>query len=256
MNYSSQLPWMKINDFLLYSETLSDSKEFCTQIVKKLYSLIPYDQVRIYFVDCNGKVYDKVLIGVEQRWIDIYFEYYSKVENGRYSIRPIRLNDNGFISKFKGKALDYTNSYGRDEFIDDYIRPQGIKYSLGFGLHSADNFSYIIFSLDRTNNSKYTQNDINIMDTLQPHLDNLHKRLPVHGLTTNDNKKSSDFQVSLTKREWEIAELLCKGMTPKNISTALFLSISTTYKHIANIHTKLDVSNCQELILRIMRAKV
>lgn len=256
MDYSSQLQWVKINDLLLYSETLTDSKEFCTQIVKKLYSLVPYDQARIYFVDCNGKVYDKVLIGVEQRWIDRYFEYYSKVENGRYSIHAVREDDNDSVFKFKGKVLDYTNRYEHDEFIEDYIRPQGLKYSLGFGLHSADNFSYIIFTLDRTISSKYTQNDINIVDIIQPHLNNLNKKLPVYGLATNKHKENSDFQVSLTKRELEIAELLCKGMTPKNISKELFLSITTTYKHIANIHAKLDVSNCQELILKLMRTRV
>ena len=33
-----------------------------------------------------GKIYDQVLIGVEQTWSDVYLEDYSRIENGRYSI--------------------------------------------------------------------------------------------------------------------------------------------------------------------------
>jgi DNA-binding CsgD family transcriptional regulator len=252
MDYSNQLPWMKINDFLLCIETLSDSKEFCMQVIKKLYSLIPYDQVRVFFLDCNGKLYNTVLIGVDKRWIDSYFEYYSKVENGNYSIFGKPKNGNDSISKFKVGALDWTN-YGRDEFITDYIRPQGLKYSLGFALHNMENFSYIIFTLDRTNLNKYTDADIGIISIIQPHLENLYRNLLVNESKNSYSNKNLELQIPLTKREWEIAELLCNGMTPKNISKKLFLSLSTTYKHISNIHAKLDVSSCQELILKLMK---
>ena len=47
---------------------------------------ISYDQARAYFVNENGKIFDQVLVGVEQTWSDVYVGYYSKVEDGRYSI--------------------------------------------------------------------------------------------------------------------------------------------------------------------------
>ena len=49
--------------FLLDSERIREPREFCVQVIKKIYSLIPYDQARIYFVNDNGKVNDAVLIG-------------------------------------------------------------------------------------------------------------------------------------------------------------------------------------------------
>lgn len=250
MNYSSELPWMKIHDFLLNIENIRDPKEFWVQVIKKIYLLIPYDQARIYFVNDNGEIYDEVLIGVEQRWSDVYLEYYSKIENGRYSIFTKIQNDRNSIPKLKGSVHDWTN-YECNEFITDYIKPQGLNYSLGFGLHNADTFTKSVYSLDRTSRSGYTHEEIGIMSIIQPHLDNL-QNLFVLALTNSYSNKNPEVQMSLTKRESEIAELLCKGITPINISNKLFLSLPTVYKHIANIHTKLKVSNRQELLLKLI----
>ena len=46
--------------------------------------------------------------------------------------------------------------------------------------------------------------------------------------------------------------LLCQGMTTQNISSALYISVGTTYKHVANILKKAGVTSKQELIVRIM----
>ena len=41
-------------------------------------------------------------------------------------------------------------------------------------------------------------------------------------------------------------------MTPSRISAHLCLSRSTVYRHVANMHAKLGVSNRQELILKLL----
>ena len=66
------------------------------------------------------------------------------------------------------------------------------------------------------------------------------------------NLNASVNKKALTNREIEIANLIKKGVTPVNISQQLFLSLPTVYKHIANIHQKLDVSNRQELLLKLI----
>jgi DNA-binding CsgD family transcriptional regulator len=259
---SSELPWMKIHEFLLNIENVREPKEFCVQVVKRIYPLIPYDQARVYFVDGNGEVVDEVLIGVEQRWSDIYREYYSKIENGRYSISarientrysiPTRTENGRYtIPKLKGSVYDWTRYEGDDEFITNYIRPQRLRYSAGFGFYDADSFMKSTYTLDRTSRSGYTHEELDIIRIVQPHLDNLHKNLFVLP-SRNVYIRNPQVQRSLTKRESEIAELLCKGMTPIKISRKLFLSLPTVYWHIANIHTKLNVSNRQELLLKLM----
>lgn len=255
----SNLPWIKINDFLVDVGNVREPKEFCVQVLKKIYQLIPYDQARIYFINDTGKIYDEVLFGVDPMWSEAYIEYFSKVENGRYAI-PARRHaistgmENGCYSmpRIEGGVYDWAK-YEGDEFITSYIKPQRIRYSAGFGIHSADNFTKSVYMLDRISRSGYTREEIDLMSIIQPHLDNLHKNLFVLPSLNSCFNKNQDVQNHLTKRESEIAELLCRSLTPTKISQKLYISQPTTYKHIANMHAKLDVSNRQELILKLMK---
>jgi DNA-binding CsgD family transcriptional regulator len=254
---SSDLPWVKINEFLLDIGKVRAPKEFCVQVIKKIYPLIPYDQARIYFVNDNEKIVDQVLVGVEQTWSDVYLGYYSRIENGRYSIparsySTLTKTENGRypIPKLKGSVYDWMN-YECDEFVTKYIKPQRINYTAGFGLNDADGFTRGVYCLDRTSRSGYTHREIDTLRVIQSHLDNLHQNLFVRA-SSNISISNPESQKPLTKRESEIAELLCKGMTPIKISYTLCLSLPTVYKHIANIHTKLNVSNRQELLLKFI----
>ena len=62
-------------------------------------------------------------------------------------------------------------------------------------------------------------------------------------------------EYNLTKREIEITNLLCQGMTVQNISSVLYIALTTTYKHIANIYKKLGVSSQQELLVKMLNRK-
>lgn len=55
----------------------------------------------------------------------------------------------------------------------------------------------------------------------------------------------------LTKRETEIARLICTGLTHKTIGEALFISEKTVGKHAQNIFEKAKVSNRVELIQKL-----
>lgn len=138
-----------------------------------------------------------------------------------------------------------------DEFIAGYIKPQGLRHSAGSAFHAADNMITCVYALDRTGYRGYADKEIDILSVIQPHLDNLHRNLfvrPPRCLRDRDPQ----VQHLLTKRESEIADLLCRGLTPNKIGDHLCLSVSTVYRHIANMHTKLNVSNRQELLLMLM----
>ena len=259
MNTASNLPWIEMNNFLIDVGSVRNPKQLCVQIVKKIYSLIPYDQARIYFIDSLGKVYDEVLIGVDKRWSEVYLEYYSKYDNGRYAIPtrnhsiPTQAGAGRYaMPKLEGGVYDWTEYSKNNKFFTEYIKPQGLKHSAGFGLHSADDLTKSVYVLDRTSHTGYSNTEIEILKRIQPNLDNLHRNLFVQELkdTLIQNQKAYN---TLTKRELEIAELLCKGLTPHRISKMLSVSQSTVYRHLANIHEKLNVSNRQELILKLLQ---
>jgi ATP/maltotriose-dependent transcriptional regulator MalT len=54
----------------------------------------------------------------------------------------------------------------------------------------------------------------------------------------------------LSPREWEVLELLAKGMRNRDIATALFISQSTAKVHVRNVLAKLGVRNRTEAVAR------
>lgn len=64
-----------------------------------------------------------------------------------------------------------------------------------------------------------------------------------------DTAKTEDF--SLTAREREVLGLLGQGISNKEISKNLFVSVETVKSHIKNIYKKLDVKNRVEAVKKI-----
>ena len=54
----------------------------------------------------------------------------------------------------------------------------------------------------------------------------------------------------LTDRELEVLQLLAQGSSNREIANELFIAIGTTKRHIANIYSKMDVSNRTEAAVR------
>ena len=242
----SNLPWEDINNFLIELESIRDGRIFYEILLNNLCQLIPYDQARIYVLNRNGKIVDAVIIKVDQWWSDAYIQYYSKmIKNITPKIDRMDKDDYPY-QKYRivsWKDLD------AGEFIVDYIEPQGIKYSLCFDL---ENLYYVVnCGLDRTGGKNFSKGETNILDIITPHLKNLYQNLSYYESCHQSINKNLD-QI-LTPREKEIADLLIKGLTPSNIGEDLFISQSTVYRHIANIHSKLNVSNRQELMLKLMK---
>jgi DNA-binding CsgD family transcriptional regulator len=59
-------------------------------------------------------------------------------------------------------------------------------------------------------------------------------------------------RLGLTKREREVAHLICKGMKNEDISDRLYISSRTVENHIKSIYAKLDVHNRASLIHHLM----
>ena len=87
------------------------------------------------------------------------------------------------------------------------------------------------------------------------HLENLFRNLHIMPVQNNE-KQIEKLHGLLSRREREISQLLCGGLSPAQISQKLFISISTIYRHIANIHLKMNVSSRQELIIKLIQSGI
>ncbi|MDY2777016.1 MAG: LuxR family transcriptional regulator [Collinsella sp.] len=56
------------------------------------------------------------------------------------------------------------------------------------------------------------------------------------------------FETALTKREREVARLVCRGMSNREVAQALFLSEKTVKSHMSNILSKLGVRDRAQLV--------
>jgi len=83
----------------------------------------------------------------------------------------------------------------------------------------------------------------------------LHKNFSP-ALTKNSHQDASEIFVSnyqLSKREWEIVEEICEGLTNNQISDKLFISLQTVKDHVYRIYKKTGVKNRVQLVNMIRK---
>ena len=249
MKTEVEYPWPQISDFILTCGFERTPRSLAIKILAEINKLVPYDQARIYSLNVEGEVCDDVLFGVDNRWPSSYYQYYSKILNGKYSLAR-RIDGTGRRNDRESSGVyDWINC-DCDEFVSDYIRPQGIRYSYGFGLRDMNDRCKRLVMMDRLGLPCFSDVEMRIMATLIEHLSYLHRNFYF-----NENDESAvgrkGTDEALTPRETEIANLIRKGYSPKLIAKKLFVSRTTVYKHITHIHAKLGVSTNQELLVKL-----
>ncbi len=70
----------------------------------------------------------------------------------------------------------------------------------------------------------------------------------VQSAPVQTEQKCSRFITLLTKREQQIMDLMAEGLSNKQISSALFIEVSTVKNHVHNILVKLQVSSRAQVI--------
>jgi DNA-binding CsgD family transcriptional regulator len=238
---------LKINDFLLECGRVNNPRDFGIQVLKKLDALIPYDQGRVYFLDDQGEIVDRFLLGVDPQIFEEYKERYAKVQGGYYAMSGKIRKTGGFWTI--GELVHDWTVEKDDEFFIDHLKPQGIRHSFGLPLCDMGNSLKSSVILDRVCRAHYGCAEMNVMATILPHLNNLHKNF---FFDRSRGAAPADGAIpGLTARENEIALLLCRGVAPALVGEQLFISLATVYKHIAHIYEKLSVSSRQELLVKL-----
>lgn len=239
-----------VYNIVLTCGNIHEQKNFSTNLLNTLSEVCPFDKARIYFYNGNGRVCDQYLIGVDPKWPNAYHEYYSKIQNGRYSV------SNGLPESLLPCKVNIKNWEGSEtvnnEFYSDYIRPQQIRSSIGFAFFDTMGTMRAMFAMDRTVSAAFSSNDMYLVQLVYPQLNNLYKNFFSKSNCVNKLENVNWQTTSLTQREIDITILLCQGVSPTNISRKLHITVPTVNKHIAHIYSKMQVSNRQELLVRIL----
>ena len=80
----------------------------------------------------------------------------------------------------------------------------------------------------------------------------LHREKPIHPQI--DHEKIEKLGIS--KREYEVLELISKGLSNKEIANALFVSESTIKTHVSNLLVKLDAKRRTQAIQKAKKLQI
>lgn len=225
-------------------------RSFAIRLLDLLNKMCPYDRVFVFFLDTNQKISGRYVINIPDEWVNEYLNYYLENEQCpvQYSITRSKVTlDNSLMNVISWK--DMPSSI----FTKEYIKAQQLTYSMGFGFHDMNGLIRVIIALDRTRDIPFNDVELKRMQLARPILNNMYCNFYYQGTDSNSDTASSVWsEYHFTKRETEIVNLLCQGMSIQKVSEALFIAKTTAYKHIAHIYEKVGVSSQKELLFRLM----
>lgn len=243
--------YQQVNQFVLACGSIHAPKEFAIGIVHKLKLFLPFDQARIYFINENGKMDDQHLVGVDKSTVMAYLEYYSQISDKYDIFKRVAAHAEADMYRPDHRLpIIIWAEQERDIFVSEYVSQIGLSQSTGFALYDISGAVRVLVMIDCISPTSLPEQGMELLAAALPHLNNLNKnfyniqneKTRIHGISWDTT--------TLTPREVEIATLLCRGMTPANISSKMNLSRATVYKHISHIYEKMHVSNRQEFMVR------
>jgi DNA-binding CsgD family transcriptional regulator len=238
------LPWPKIHDFLVEVGSEQTVQAFTQTLMKKIYSLIPHDLgASLCELGKMNPLYCRDGINISKKWMNTYNNYYRRI-----APKLIDFDDKWFTSDF--------HPFQNTEYVSDFIFAQGIRHASGLILNDRRNNSSILIALfDSKYNFERSDDIKSILEVIQSHLTNYYTHLNLISNLDNTNIHASELAADcklLSKREAEIAALLCKRLHASEIGSLLLISTQTVYRHIANIYEKLKVRNRRQLLLKLL----
>jgi DNA-binding CsgD family transcriptional regulator len=240
--------WKAIYEFIAACGKAQSPRSLVVEMFNHLTALCPYDQAMAYFFDGNGKVCGQHLISISESWSSAYLGYYFDAGSQNYSCYADPKTDDRFA--LVPAVIDWDKA-PPDEFILNYIRPRGLRYSCGFALFDLNGRYRTMIALDRVSKKAFSDDELTNLRLIIPLLNDLHKNFYYQGFSASAIKRATLETARLTDREIEIVDLLCRGLSPASIGHVLGITSSTTYRHIANIYKKLNVSSQRDLLARL-----
>lgn len=244
MSYQNNPPWTKIHEFLLAAGSQPTIQSFKNTIMRTIHDLIPYECIVWLKMGRTNPVYCSDVVGCSEYWITAHNNYY-------YRITP---------PVWKPNTLDYGfvdwARFRHTEYASDFIFPQKISYGTGFVLYDTRGNPSLTLSLTDSGYDYQQHPQIRyILETIQPHLANYYSYLNLIAGQGQDQFHLAELAVDcklLSKREAEIAGMLCRRLSVPEIGSLLLISPKTVYRHVANIYEKLGVNSRKDLIIKLL----
>lgn len=243
MGIQSSKTWRRMLDYLAEVGEAEDLDGLCRRMIERIPALIPVDPSAVVFsVKPSGAHYIREALAVSRQGIEAHNNYYWNKSPYNAST-PITTH-----------AIDW-HDFRDTEFVTDYLFAQDIGYSVGIYFYPPGSPPSSLLVNRPRRGRQLGEREQAILFHLRPHLHNLYSihaklaGLPAAGLYAAE--LAGDCRM-LSKREAEVARLLCQRLSAMEIATRLLISPHTAQRHIANIYEKLKVGNRRQLLLKLL----
>jgi DNA-binding CsgD family transcriptional regulator len=236
-----KVPWRAVHEYLLEIESATTKEELVHRVCFELGRLIHTD-VGVTLFDQSGKMaYGNGFSDQAQRVFNDYYRFripfvpdVRRLEQVARVVQEVRWSD-------------FCNS----EFVTDFARPNRMAYNI---IRYEPGFETAL-SLHRSAWSRaFSDADKATLEVIAPHINNLFRcqqKLERSALQP-DNQEIKQRFPKISKREAEVAMLLCRGLTAGEIAFKLFISVRTVQSHIGQLYLKLNVRSKREAISRLV----
>ena len=248
MDIRSSRTCRQILDCLAEVGAADDLDGFCSRVLERIPDLMPVEPSAVSFaMKATGESYIRGAISFPQDWKDRYNNYY-------WSLTPVYP-----VPDWAATMMVVTDwrDYRHTEFVTDFLFPQDIGFSTCLYFSTPGRRPYAFaFLLNRSRRGRQlNESELSILRCLQPHLFNLYN---IHVKLANLAPRqlyAAELALDcrrLSKREAEVARLLCQRLSAPEIASRLLISARTVESHIANIYEKLRVGNRRELMMKLL----
>jgi DNA-binding CsgD family transcriptional regulator len=251
MARSAPLPWLKMWDFVSACGQQGDLQDLLSCAVHEIPALIPCDQS----VACIAEVVSPlgeagvslVNNGAPESALHAYRDRYFYEDVAR-----LRTTPSTEYFEFHWKDREFAESEFARDFIQHLMK---IDMSAGIPVLDPGGKGGICLIVTRTGGKRLNATEVSILIALRRHLVNfisLFRRLET---LSADHFLAAELAAEcdlLSRREAEVASLLCRRMRSEEIATMLLISPRTAETHIGHIYTKLNVRNRRELLGKLL----
>jgi DNA-binding CsgD family transcriptional regulator len=240
-----KVPWRAVQEYLLSIESAATMDEFLGRAVSGVDRLIPSD-VGIGLLDSAS---GRVLFGYGHGFSKSFASAFNNYFRFRIPFVGAKNFKEASLSLLSDNhcALVKWSDYRDSEFVTDFIGP-GEAYSLSCTMPGLRT----MISLHRSSRvSIFSEAHCATLAVLAPHLSNLYscfKKLEQAAPFAVSQEEVQQRFPRMSKREAEVAVLLCRGLTASEIASKLFINVRTVQTHIDHLYLKLDVRSKREAI--------
>lgn len=231
---------MELNNVLAELYMCDSFGDMTQRFFCSLSNLIMFDKCYAVLLNKDRTVQEKTVCGFREEDIETLYslDYFKNLYHVIYKAGVIRDSE-------LSSALT-ENSQLKKSFLPE----RNLRFGCGIIFFREQEVIGMIRIFRNELLGDFSARDLFILNMLKIHLEHLYLKIsgnPGSKLKTEKEYLVSADKYDLTKREKEVFTLLCEGMTNKEISDRLIISMSTVKKHIYGIYSKMNINSRVQL---------